>query len=135
MLNTCDFKDGRWRYREIYVHSKLTLVDDAFLMLGSANLNLRSMAVDSEINMATNDPAVACKLRKRIWAQHSGGSQGCDGGNGSASNIAIAFNSWKILMQENRTRVLESASDALRKKLVGFMLPLEDDRSSFILLG
>lgn len=135
MLNSCDVKDGRWRYREIYIHSKLTLVDDVFLMLGSANLNLRSMAVDSEINMATNDPAVARKLRQRIWDQHSGSSEACDGGEGSSGSIADAFSNWNRLMIRNKKRVVEDANDAAHKKLVGFLLPLEDERSSFVLLG
>ena len=36
----------------IKVHSKLMIVDDNFLTLGSANLNYRSMLVDSEINLS-----------------------------------------------------------------------------------
>lgn len=36
----------------IKVHSKLMIVDDTFLTLGSANLNYRSMLVDSEINLS-----------------------------------------------------------------------------------
>ena len=37
------------RWQSVYVHSKLTLVDDTFLIQGSANINLRSMAFDTEI--------------------------------------------------------------------------------------
>jgi phosphatidylserine/phosphatidylglycerophosphate/cardiolipin synthase-like enzyme len=39
----------RTRYREIYIHSKLMLISDSFFTLGSANMNQRSMAVDSEL--------------------------------------------------------------------------------------
>jgi phospholipase D1/2 len=36
----------------IKVHSKLMVIDNVFLTLGSANLNYRSMLVDSEINLS-----------------------------------------------------------------------------------
>lgn len=35
-----------------YIHSKLMIVDDVFLTIGSANLNNRSMHVDTELNFA-----------------------------------------------------------------------------------
>ena len=58
------------KYRQIYIHSKLLLIDDAFFTVGSANLNQRSMAVDSEINLATDDPVKAKALRKEVWKMH-----------------------------------------------------------------
>ncbi len=39
-------------YRSIYVHAKATIVDDAWLTLGSANLNNRGMRDDTEMNVA-----------------------------------------------------------------------------------
>ncbi|MFC0695977.1 phosphatidylserine/phosphatidylglycerophosphate/cardiolipin synthase family protein, partial [Paraburkholderia humisilvae] len=39
-----DSPPGKWDY--VYVHTKLMIVDDVFMTLGSANINLRSMAVD-----------------------------------------------------------------------------------------
>ena len=35
-----------------YIHSKLLLVDDTFLSVGSANLNNRSMGLDTELNVS-----------------------------------------------------------------------------------
>lgn len=67
---------------QIYVHSKLMIVDDEFLILGSANLNERSLAGDrdSEICLylsAGDGQLAACKqkiqdLRKTTWQQHFG---------------------------------------------------------------
>jgi phosphatidylserine/phosphatidylglycerophosphate/cardiolipin synthase-like enzyme len=37
--------------RDIYVHSKITIVDDQLLRVGSANLNNRSMGLDSECDV------------------------------------------------------------------------------------
>lgn len=49
-------KTGR---HQIYVHSKLLIVDDAVAIIGSANINQRSMdgARDSEIGVASYQPA------------------------------------------------------------------------------
>lgn len=133
MLNVSAFDNDRWRYREIYIHSKLMLVDDVFMTLGSANLNQRSMAVDSEINIATVDYRVARDLRKRVWRMHSGGL--VDGGGGTKAEIVTAFKDWNNLMRSNRKKKFNKSGTAIFKKMTGFLLPLEDKRSSTIRLG
>jgi phospholipase D1/2 len=47
--SACLAKDGQ--EVPIYIHSKLFLVDDRFLSVGSANMNNRSMGLDTEINV------------------------------------------------------------------------------------
>ena len=133
MLNVSAFDNDRWRYREIYIHSKLMLVDDVFMTLGSANLNQRSMAVDSEINIATIDYRVARDLRKRVWRMHSGGL--VDGGGGTKAEIVDAYRKWVELMGANRRKKFDKSENAILKKMTGFLLPLEDKRSSTIRLG
>ena len=66
--------------------------------MGSANLNQRSMAVDSEINLATDDPVKAKALRKEVWKMHT---EKLDGGNASPSEIAVTFEKWQRLMGDN----------------------------------
>ena len=133
MLNVSAFDNDRWRYREIYIHSKLMLVDDVFMTLGSANLNQRSMAVDSEINIATDDYRVARNLRKRVWRMHSGGL--VDGGGGTKAEIVDAYGKWVKLMKDNRRKEKSYSEKSTDKKMTGFLLPLEDKRSSTIRLG
>jgi len=133
MLNVSAFDTDRWRYREIYIHSKLMLVDDVFMTLGSANLNQRSMAVDSEINIATIDSRVATDLRKRVWRMHSGGL--VDGGGGTKAEIVDAFEKLVELMGANRRKKFDKSENTILKKMTGFLLPLEDKRSSTIRLG
>lgn len=127
MLQTCGVDQGRWRYREVYIHSKLLLVDDGFFTLGSANLNQRSMAVDSEINMATNDPIKAADLRRRVWMQLSGGT--ISGDDGTREEVRVAFTKWRDLMQANKIQKKKN------QKMTGFLLPLWDNRSSRMRLG
>ncbi|GMH22200.1 hypothetical protein Nepgr_024043 [Nepenthes gracilis] len=68
----------------IYVHSKMMMVDDEYIIVGSANINQRSMdgARDSEIAMgayqpchlATNQPArgQVYGFRMALWYEHLG---------------------------------------------------------------
>jgi phosphatidylserine/phosphatidylglycerophosphate/cardiolipin synthase-like enzyme len=130
MLNACGRNSKKsFDFREIYIHSKLLLIDDTFFTLGSANMNLRSTASDSEINIASVDPIATSGLRRRIWAQLSGNSDKCDGGDGSPQQIANAFDEWVNLMSQNANR---------RKKnlaAIGFLLPLNDDRKSTVRQG
>jgi len=133
MLQTCGIDQERWRYREIYIHSKLLVVNDSFLTLGSANLNQRSMAVDSEINIATDDPFHARDVRKRVLSQLSGGV--IDGGNGTAADLDKAFERWTKLMESNKARKLEKSQSGNRRQMTGFLLPLDDNRNSTMRLG
>lgn len=128
MLNTCGLVNGRWRYREVYIHSKLMLIDDVFMTIGSANLSLRSMAVDSELNLATADPGLVRALRRRVWQQHSGGL--VDGKNGSKAEIAKAFKDWNKSMLSNRICKFSKSQSADDRKMTGFLLPFTDTRSS-----
>jgi phosphatidylserine/phosphatidylglycerophosphate/cardiolipin synthase-like enzyme len=130
VLNACEFNQARrqWRYREIYIHSKLLLVDDGFFTLGSANLNQRSMAVDSEINLATNDTRHTTALRKRIWSQLA--TEENNGGNATPQEIKETFINWVKLMKINKARQKSQSTDPAKKQMEGFIVPLDDGRSS-----
>jgi phosphatidylserine/phosphatidylglycerophosphate/cardiolipin synthase-like enzyme len=54
----------------LYVHAKVGIVDDAWLTVGSANLNEHSLFNDSEMNVVTCDPELARQTRLRLWAEH-----------------------------------------------------------------
>jgi phospholipase D1/2 len=81
-------RDGRGRFRifapvteqgaDIYVHAKIMIVDDCILRVGSANMNNRSMGLDSECDLmidASDDPAARAtiaELRSDLLAEHLG---------------------------------------------------------------
>ncbi len=65
-------EDGTMRYRPIYVHAKVGIVDDRWATIGSANLNSRGMSHDAEINVAVLDSNFAGGLRSALWAEHLG---------------------------------------------------------------
>ena len=54
----------------VYVHAKIGIVDDAWLTLGSANLNEHSLFNDTEMNVVTHDTALARQTRFRLWSEH-----------------------------------------------------------------
>jgi phosphatidylserine/phosphatidylglycerophosphate/cardiolipin synthase-like enzyme len=54
----------------LYVHAKIGIVDDAWLTVGSANLNEHSFFNDTEMNVVTCNPKLARETRLRLWAEH-----------------------------------------------------------------
>jgi phosphatidylserine/phosphatidylglycerophosphate/cardiolipin synthase-like enzyme len=58
----------------VYVHAKVCIVDDAWMTIGSDNLNLRSWTHDSELTCAVVDPdgELPRSLRTTLWAEHLG---------------------------------------------------------------
>ncbi|MDB0544564.1 phospholipase D-like domain-containing protein, partial [Ralstonia solanacearum] len=105
-----DSPPGKWDY--VYVHAKLMIVDDVFMTLGSANVNTRSMQVDSELNICHEHSGVTAPLRKRLWNIHTKGM-------GAQDDIARAFEQWGKIIGQNaynqRNKLAPYAS------LVGFM--------------
>ena len=62
--------DGR--YDEIYVHSKLALVDDAWCTIGSTNIAERSFHQDTELNASLWHPECVRALRRELLLEHLG---------------------------------------------------------------
>ncbi len=60
--------------RAVMVHSKLMIVDDEFVLIGTVNIGQRSMTHDGEIHLGVVDAAetFARELRKELWAEHTG---------------------------------------------------------------
>lgn len=89
-LRTCEVLAGRARTEQIYVHSKLLIADDLVAIVGSANINDRSLSGgrDSELAVCVMDSAVttapidgkhpikvrrtAHDLRVALWKKHFG---------------------------------------------------------------
>jgi phosphatidylserine/phosphatidylglycerophosphate/cardiolipin synthase-like enzyme len=61
-----------YRYLPIYVHAKVAIIDDEWIMIGSANLNRRGLATDTEIAVQAVDPQIARSLRVDLWSEHLG---------------------------------------------------------------
>ncbi|WP_341523099.1 phospholipase D-like domain-containing protein [Pseudomonas sp. G.S.17] len=75
----------------VYIHSKLMIIDDVFTTQGSANINTRSMRVDSEMNIAHEWASVTEALRRRLWKLHTKG-------RGAQDDPGVAFDEWGTLI-------------------------------------
>jgi phosphatidylserine/phosphatidylglycerophosphate/cardiolipin synthase-like enzyme len=73
-------RDARGNERATFIHSKVLIVDDRLLSVGSANLTNRSMGLDSELNVTwecapEDDRLGRCitRVRASLLAEHVGG--------------------------------------------------------------
>ena len=64
--------DEGGRYDEIYVHSKLALVDDLWCTIGSTNVAERSFHQDTELNASFWHPESVRALRRELLLEHLG---------------------------------------------------------------
>ena len=104
-------------WKEVYIHSKVTIIDDVFTVISSANLNTRSMQVDTELGIFTENGAVARKLRKDLWKLHTRNLHKANNAAGKFDNVANpegmndpniakkAFDQWERIMQRNKTNI------------------------------
>lgn len=85
------------KWMPVYIHSKLMIVNDVFTTHGSANINTRSMLVDSELNIAYEWASVTQDLRRRLWRTHTRGE-------GAQDDPAEAFKMWQEVIDKNKRR-------------------------------
>ena len=100
----------------VYVHAKVAVVDDRWLTVGSANLNEHSLFNDTEMNIVTDDAALARSVRERLWTEHLGTD--CTG----ADPVDVVEERWRPLLLERA-----GAAAALRR------LPSASRRSARLL--
>ena len=97
----------------VYIHSKLMIVNDVFTTQGSANINTRSMQVDSELNIAHEWMSVTRGLRRRLWELHTGG-------RGAQDDPALAFIAWDDVIKENKDLQDDKRKGTPIASVVGF---------------
>lgn len=101
---------------QVYVHSKLLIIDDRYGNIGSANANPRSFLMDTEMNFAWYDPATVRRLRLRLWREHLGSQRG--------------LRSWKPnQFVTHWTRIAERNARIAPARREGFVMPFENSLS------
>ena len=56
--------------QQIYVHSKLMIVDDCWMKIGSANMDKKGFQDSVEFDLGITSPEISKKLRIRLWKEH-----------------------------------------------------------------
>ncbi|RMT77152.1 phosphatidylserine/phosphatidylglycerophosphate/cardiolipin synthase family protein [Pseudomonas viridiflava] len=107
----------------VYIHSKLAIIDDVFTTLGSANINIRSMEVDSELNICHESPALSKPLRQHLWDIHTKGM-------GAQDDAAEAFDSWQDIIVENKARQEQNRIPSIDEKKSPYASLIEFYRDS-----
>ncbi|MEX5683572.1 phospholipase D-like domain-containing protein [Pseudomonas silesiensis] len=97
-------------WMDVYVHSKLMIVDDVFTTLGSANINTRSMQVDSELNICIEDPAITRPLREHLFGVHTGGR--------AIGDMDVVYREWGYVVEENKVRKTQGSQKQMAQKLL-----------------
>ena len=119
--------EERWRIgkekkrpEEIYIHSKVAIANDVFMTIGSANINTRSMQVDSELNIVTECEGVARKLRRELWRNHTGENAAVLNPEKieNLDQLKDLYKNWGELMEDNRK--LMEAEKPLTMSLMEF---------------
>jgi len=97
---------------DVKIHSKVMLINDAYMTIGTANINNRSMEVDSEMNLCHCRPEIAQKARQDLWNLHTKGM-------GKQDNMKVAFEWWGYIINRNQGLELEKKTPIA--SLRGFM--------------
>jgi phosphatidylserine/phosphatidylglycerophosphate/cardiolipin synthase-like enzyme len=84
----------------LYVHAKVAIVDDEWLIVGSANLNEHSLFNDTEMCVVTRDNELAIQTRTALWSEHLE----CDAGDLEADPIKVIDTRWRPIAQEQLRR-------------------------------
>jgi phosphatidylserine/phosphatidylglycerophosphate/cardiolipin synthase-like enzyme len=119
----------------LYVHAKVAIVDDRWLIVGSANINAHSFFNDTEMCVATDDASLARDTRVRLWAEHLEMSEE---EVASASAADLVDGKWRPIANEQPERMRSHARPTHRllelpgvsrrsRRLLGPLAGLVDD--------
>jgi phosphatidylserine/phosphatidylglycerophosphate/cardiolipin synthase-like enzyme len=119
----------------LYVHAKVAVVDDRWLIVGSANLNAHSFFNDTEMCVVTDDAELARITRVRLWAEHLELSED---EVGQQPSVRLVDEQWRPIASEQLRRMRAGENPTHRllelpgvskrsKRLLGALSGLVDD--------
>lgn len=137
-LRNCEVVGGQLRTEQIYVHSKLLIADDSIVIMGSANINDRSLKGqrDSELAVYIQDKTIVKaplngkmtevmqfghELRKALWCKHLGLTSGGNGVVKPASALAAMVAKPSAPETIKAIQALAAGNQAIYEKTFGFV--------------
>jgi len=131
MLSVCTLfsadktESGRWEVGEVFVHSKILIVDDRTAIIGSANINDRSMVgySDSELGAIIWDDGNSSvrDFRLRLWRRYLGLPL-----DGNADDLVsepstdAAFETWSECARDNLNLLSHVTSHTPRDEITTY---------------
>ncbi|MBV9176292.1 MAG: hypothetical protein JO327_10135 [Nitrososphaeraceae archaeon] len=101
--------------KQIYVHSKLLIVDDKWITIGSANTDRDGFKDSTEFDLGIVSANVAQELRVKLWCEHLKTDDTVDYSSQQSSrysdnadnlyNFEEGFEAWEKLAEDNGKRV------------------------------
>ncbi|MBA4109829.1 MAG: hypothetical protein C0487_09590 [Leptothrix sp. (in: Bacteria)] len=137
-LRNCEVVGGQLRTEQVYVHSKLLIADDSIVIMGSANINDRSLKGqrDSELAVYIQDKTIVKaplngkdtevmkfghELRKALWRKHLALTSGGNGVVKPASALAGIIDKPSAPETISAIQALAGSNQALYEKTFGFV--------------
>lgn len=84
-----DDETATFYFVDMDVHSKVLIVDDEYLSVGSCNKNNRGLLYEGELNVSVWDPEWAHEARRRIYRNLVGPARASEVGDDPAANFAL----------------------------------------------
>jgi phosphatidylserine/phosphatidylglycerophosphate/cardiolipin synthase-like enzyme len=105
-------------YVNVYVHSKVAIIDDLWATIGSANTNNRSMIIDTECNVQIAHGPTVKAFRNEVWREMLEDRQG------EADDAVRAIrNGWHPIGETNASLMEQG------KVLKGLIVPLKEPKA------
>lgn len=111
--------------QQIYVHAKLMIEDDAFFTLGSSNANIRSFAVDSELNVISDDKDSTVKLQQELLAGYTGITTATE--DFPNTNESLKQGDLKLVYEEMTDIAKKNSEKIERQETIDGLIALFDD--------
>ncbi len=84
-----DDETATFYFVDMDVHSKMLIVDDEYLSVGSCNKNNRGLLYEGELNVSVWDPEWVREARRRIYRNLVGPERAAEVGDDPAANFAL----------------------------------------------
>ena len=91
--------------KQIYVHSKIMIVDDKWITIGSANTDRDGFEASTEFDLGITSPTLAQQLRVKLWTEHIGEEYLRASPSLDLNNFDEGFQAWERIANDNGKRV------------------------------
>lgn len=91
--------------KEIYVHSKIMIVDDYWITIGSANMDKKGFKDSTEVNLGIISSELARQIRVQLWNEHLNLNRQGTFTEFNLDSFDNGFEEWKRLANDNGRRV------------------------------